>query len=334
MRPSIKRFISVLAILTVVSGLALMSVSSINAQAKPLNIIMVSHGGPGNPFWVTVIKGMNDAGKTFGVNVQWLSANTDDIPSMPKYLDQAIAANPDGLGITSPNPDIIRDGVTQIAKKGVPVIIFNTDDPNANDPDKRLPALFYIGTSEFISGQSNARAALKAAKAAGVKITGAVCPVQEVGHAALEDRCAGYTDVMKQAGVTVDKITTDNDVNKNASILGDYFKSHPNTNAINTLGPTPASAYYLYAKDAKVAAGKIFHTNHDTSAEIFDNIKSGMTVQTVDQQPYYQGFGTVEWLFLHVKYGLTPGGDILTGPGYIDKTNVDQIVQLVKDGYR
>jgi simple sugar transport system substrate-binding protein len=277
---------------------------------------------------------MNDAGAIFGADVQWLSANVDDIPAMPKYLDDAIAANPDGLGITSPNPDIIRDGVNQIAAKGVPVIIFNTNDPNANDPDKRLPALFYIGTSEFISGQNNARAALRAAKAASKTITGAVCPVQEVGHAALEDRCAGYADVMTQAGVTVDKITTDNDPNKNASILSDYFKSHPNTNAINTLGPTPASGYYLYAKDAGVKPGDIFHTNHDTSTEIFENIKAGMTVQTVDQQPYYQGFGTVEWLWLHVKYGLTPGGDILTGPGYIDASNVDLIAQLVKDGYR
>jgi simple sugar transport system substrate-binding protein len=329
-----KRLISGLAVMTVVLGIALMSFGLVGAQDKKLKLIMVSHGGPGNPFWVTVIKGMNDAGATFGVDVQWLSANTDDVPAMPKYLDDAIAAKPDGVGITSPDPDIIRDGVNSLVKSGVPVIIFNTNDPNANDPDKRLPALFYIGTSEFISGQSNARAALRAAKAAGVTITGAVCPVQEVGHAALEDRCAGYADVMTQAGVTVDKITTDNDANKNAGILADYFKSHPTTNAINTLGPTPASAFYLYAKDAGVKPGQIFHTNHDTSAEIFENIKSGMTVQTVDQQPYYQGFGTIEWLFLHVKYGLTPGGDILTGPGYIDASNVDQIAQLVKDGYR
>jgi len=334
MRSTSRRLISCLATLAIGSGALLMSFGSANAQAKQLSLILVSHGGPGNPFWVTVIKGMNDGATTFGVKAQWLSANTDDIPSMPKYLDQAIAASPDGLGITSPNPDIIRDGLNQLAKKGTPIIIFNTDDPNANDPAKRLPALFYIGTSEFISGQSNARAALKAAKAAGKTITGAVCPVQEVGHAALEDRCAGYTDVMKQAGVSVDKITTDNDVNKNASSLTDYFKAHPMTNAINTLGPTPASAYYLYAKGANVKVGDVFHTSHDTSAELFANIKSGMTVQTVDQQPYYQGFGTVEWLFLHIKYGLTPGGDILTGPGYIDASNVDLITQLVKDGYR
>ncbi len=333
MRRSVKRFVSTLAILSVVLGVALVGTGAASAQNK-LKFILVSHGGPGNPFWVTVIKGMNDAGKTFGVDVQWLSANTDDIPSMPKYLDQAIAAKPDGLGITSPNPDIIKDGLNQLAKAGTPIIIFNTDDPNAQNPDTRLPALFYIGTSEFISGQSNARAALKAAKAAGVTITGAVCPVQEVGHAALEDRCAGYTQVMTQASVTVDKITTDNDVNKNESILADYFKAHPKTNAINTLGPTPASAYYLYVKDSGIKPNTIFHTNHDTSAEIFDNIKAGYTVQTVDQQPYYQGFGTVEWLFLHVSYQLTPGSDILTGPGYIDNSNVDAVTALVKAGYR
>jgi simple sugar transport system substrate-binding protein len=191
MSPRIKRTISVLASLLVVMGLVLTVNGNAQAQAKKLKLILVSHGGPGNPFWVTVIKGMNDAGALFGADVQWLSANTDDVPSMPKYLQDAIAAKPDGLGITSPDPDIIRDGVTQLAKAGVPIIIFNTDDPNANDPDKRLPVLFYIGTSEFISGQSNAKAALAAAKAAGKTITGAVCPVQEVGHQGLEDRCAG-----------------------------------------------------------------------------------------------------------------------------------------------
>src|SRR5260221_13701977 len=99
---------------------------------------------------------------------------------MAKYLDDAVAAKPDGLGITSPNPDIIRDDVTKLAKAGVPVIVLNTNDPNASDPDKRLPTLFYIGTSEFISGHSNARAALRSGKAAGKPITHAMGIIQTV----------------------------------------------------------------------------------------------------------------------------------------------------------
>jgi len=227
MNPKTKRFISVLAAMLVVCGLVLTSVGQTQAQDKKLKFIIVAHGGPGNPFWVTVIKGMNDAAKIFGVDAQWLSPNNDDVPGMAKFLDDAVAAKPDGLGITSPNPDIIRDGVTKLAKDGVPIIVLNTNDPNAADPDKRLPTLFYIGTSEFISGQSNARAALRAAKEAGKKIVHAVCPVQTVGHTALEARCKGYTDVMSAAGVKVDTIPGDPDSGKMNAILSHYFKAMP-----------------------------------------------------------------------------------------------------------
>src|SRR4051812_32772918 len=98
-----KRFITILASLLVVMGLALVVTGQVRAQDKKLKLIIVAHGGPGNPFWVTVIKGMNDAAKIFpNVEAQWLSPNNDDVAGMVKYLDDAIAAQPDGLGITSP----------------------------------------------------------------------------------------------------------------------------------------------------------------------------------------------------------------------------------------
>ena len=46
------------------------------------------------------------------------------------------------------------------------------------------------------------------------------------------------------------------------------------------------------------------------------------------------GFGTVEWLWLNLNYKLVPGGNILTGPSYINKDNVARISELVKSGYR
>lgn len=335
MNPKTRRLISVIATLVVVMGLVLTVSGQAQAQDKKLKIILVAHGAAGNPFWKVVMKGAEDAAKLFNVDYQWIGKDEGDtVANLVGSLDAAVAANPDGLGITGVNPDGTRENLKKLTDKGVPVIIFNTDDPGANDPAKRLPYMFYIGTSEFIAGQSNARAALKAAKAAGKEITGAVCPIQEVGHPALEARCAGYTDIMKQANVTVDKVTISNDPSKSAGVLADYFKSHPKTNAITLLGPSPASAYYIYAKDAGIKPGQMYHTNHDTSPELFENIKNGMTIQTVDQQPYYQGFGTVEWLWLNIKYKLVPGGNILTGPSYIDKTNVDPITELTKQGYR
>jgi len=86
-----------MAVLAVVFGVLLVGVGQIGAQDQKLKLIIVAHGGPGNPFWVTVIKGMNDAAAIFGVDAQWLSPNNDDVEGMVKYLDDAVAAQPDGL---------------------------------------------------------------------------------------------------------------------------------------------------------------------------------------------------------------------------------------------
>ena len=114
--------------------------------------------------------------------------------------------------------------------------------------------------------------------------------------------------------------------------MSDYFLSHPRTNAISTLGPLPADAYYLYVDDS--GRRDILHTTHDTSPAIFERIRDGATIQTIDQQPYLQGYLTVVFLYLNLEYGLSLAQDILTGPFAIDRTNVDLISRLVDQGVR
>jgi hypothetical protein len=36
------------------------------------------------------------------------------------------------------------------------------------------------------------------------------------------------------------------------------------------------------------------------------------------------------WLYLNSQYKLAPGGDIFTGPGVIDKSNVDAVIAASK----
>ena len=157
---------------------------------------------------------------------------------MAGYWDDALARNNDGIGTTVPNPEVIRDGVNRAADAGIPVIVFNTADPNAGTPDA-LPTLFYIGANEFLGGRSNANAVLDAADAAGVEIAGAVCPIQEVGHSGLEARCAGVRSVFEEAGIPLDQLTINNDVTASAGTFADYFSANPDTNAVFSLGPNP-----------------------------------------------------------------------------------------------
>lgn len=327
----------VLPVLVIVLGIVVASIGGAAAQDDKLTFAMVSHGGVGNPFWIVVIKGMEDACALLDADCQWLSDPVDNVNDMAGYWDDALALNPDGIGTTSPNPDVIRDGVSRALEQGLPVIIFNTADPNAGT-DQALGALFYIGASEFAGGRSNANRILAEAAADGVEITGVVCPIQEVGHSGLEARCAGVESVMDEAGVPVQRLTITNDVPASAGTIADFFAANPDTNAITLLGPNPSSSWNLARTEmgvpARGEAGFVYATTHDTSQEIYDMIKSDALVQAVDQQPYLQGFETIMWLYLNSQYKLAPGGDIFTGPGVIDKTNVDAIIELTAAGYR
>ena len=300
-------------------------------HAGKYKFAFVTHGGPGNPFWNVVIKGMEDAATRYDVDVQWLSNPSFSISDMPNFLDDAIANQVDGLGITCPDPEAIRESVIRANASGIPIIVLNTADPNANTPDA-LPTLFYIGASEYLAGQSNARAILAEAKKQGVQITRAVCPIQEVGHSGLEARFAGFKSILDP--IPVDGLTISNNVEQSAGLLNDYFLSHPDANAIATLGPLPADAFYLFIEEESIKPGQIFHATHDTSPTIFNHIENGYTVQTVDQQPYLQGYLTVVALYLNKEFGLSLATDVLTGPFVINAQNVNMIADLVKEGVR
>jgi len=322
-----------LVVLLLVAGVIIASIGVVGAQDDALTFAMVSHGGVGNPFWIVVIKGMDDACALLDANCQWLSDPVDNVNDMAGYWDDALALNPDGIGTTSPNPDVIRGGVETAAERGIPVIIFNTADPNAGT-DQALPALFYIGASEFQGGRSNALRILAEAAADGVTINRVVCPIQEVGHSGLEARCAGVESVMDENGIPVDRLTITNDVTASAGTIQDYFAANPDTNAITLLGPNPSSSWNLAAQEMGLAPRQVYATTHDTSQEIYSMIQSGYLLQAIDQQPYLQGFQTIMWLFLNSQYKLAPGGDIFTGPGVIDASNVDAIIELTAAGYR
>jgi simple sugar transport system substrate-binding protein len=303
------------------------------AQDDGLVFRMVSHGGSGNPFWNVVIKGMEDACALLEADCLWLGDESFSLDDMPGYWENALAANPDGIGTTLPDSDVVRDNVDTAVELGIPVIVFNTADKYAGT-DQALPTLFYIGANEFTGGVSNARRVFAAAAEAGVTITRGVCTIQEQGHSGLEARCSGVESVFDEEGVPIDRLDISNDPAASSQVIADYFAANPDANAIFMLGPLPSSALNLYVQEAGIAPGTLFATTHDTSPEIFQMIGDGILLQAIDQQPYLQGFETIMWLYLNSQYALAPGGDIFTGPGVIDASNVDLVSELVGAGYR
>ena len=74
----------------------------------------------------------------------------------------------------------------------------------------------------------------------------------------------------------------------------------------------------------------------DTNAALVDAIKDGSVLWAVDQQPYLQGYLAVDSLWLYLNNRNVIGGEqaTLTGPSFIDKTNIDSVAELAKSGTR
>ena len=56
----------------------------------------------------------------------------------------------------------------------------------------------------------------------------------------------------------------------------------------------------------------------------------------VDQQPFLQGYLAVDslWLYLNNRNTIGGGQPVLTGPAFIDTSNIDAIAEYAKNGTR
>lgn len=328
MRLCIKNILLVLVVVSLVTfvGTNLQSVQA-QAQEAKYKIYLVSHGGPGDPFWGRVIKGMKDADASLDeVEAHFLGPEVYSVDKILDFLETAAAANPAGIGCTITNYKALDEPLRRIIKQGIPVIAYNVADPRPQD--ERIPYLTYIGQSPYIAGRGAAKRMLEK-----FTPTRAVVSIHEVGHTALEARAKGIMDVLKDKGVPVEKLATTPDPTKTIGILKSYLKKHPDTDAIFTLGPLDTHPAIQLVKEENLQ-GKVWIGGFDLTSKILQAIKDGIVVYTVDQQPYLQGYLTVQWLYLHAKYGLVPPKKILTGPAIVDKSNVDLVMELVKKGIR
>jgi len=83
------------------------------------------------------------------------------------------------------------------------------------------------------------------------------------------------------------------------------------------------------------ATGKVKLASFDMNDTGLARIKGGTQLFAVDQQPWLQGFLAVTLADAYVNYGLAlASAPILTGPGIVDKANIDATLAGAKAGYR
>jgi simple sugar transport system substrate-binding protein len=289
-------------------------------QGANLTFYMITHGDNG-PFWSVVQKGAEQAGKDLGVTVKY-EGSTNDAQKQSQMIEAAISEGPAGIAISLADPAGVSDAAKAVVAAKIPLYTINS---GVNDY-KALGAVTHIGQTETVAGEG----AGDRFNALGAKSV--LCARQEQTNIGLEERCKGLSDTFKGT-VKSEFVGLDTDPTAQEGQIAALLQANPDIDAILGTGPIVAKS----AIGASQTAGrKTIIGGFDITPDITAAIKSGDIAFTVDQQQYLQGYLPIVLMYLQATNLNTAGGGlpILTGPGFVDKDNVDAVSALVDKGTR
>ena len=158
-----------------------------------------------------------------------------------------------------------------------------------------------------------------------------VCVIQEQGQVALESRCAGVREGFKGRSEILN--VNSKDMPSVESTITAKLQQDKSIDHVVALGAPIALAAVQSKNNAGSSATIV---TFDTNAALVDAIKAGDVKWAVDQQPFLQGYLAIDslWLYLNNKNLIGGGQATLTGPSFIDETNIDSVAELAKSGTR
>lgn len=290
-----------------------------NTASKNFTYAVITHGAPGDAFWDRVKSGAEQAGKDYGVKVNYSS--DADPAKQSQLIDGAVADKVDGIVVSMANPDGLAASVKAAVAAGVPVITINS----GVDQFKAFGAITHVGQTETIAGE----AVGDRLKTMGQK--NVICVIQEAGNVGLEERCKA---VAAKLGGKVENLQVDGtDDNAVQATITSKLQADKSIDTVLTLGGQYAIDGVAAVKDSGSSA-KV--ATFDLSEDVIKDIQAGTILFAVDQQPYVQGFLGVSGLYLKSINGNDIGGGqpINSGPAFITKDNAAAVLKFAKNGTR
>ena len=287
---------------------------------EDIRIVVVSHGQASDPFWSVVKNGVDAAQDELGITVEYLAPDTFNMVRMAQLIDAAVASAPDGLVVSIPDADALGGSIRDAIASGIPVISMNS----GSDVRKELGVSVHVGQTEYEAGLGGGE------RMAAAGVSSAICINQEVGNVALDLRCQGFSDGL---GGDVEVLAVSMDPTEIRNQVIAYLTRNPDTEAVLTLGPSAAEPT-LAALEDEGLIGSIKLGTFDLSPTVLQALDAGKMEFAIDQQQFMQGYLPIVLLTLNHRYGLMPGADVLTGPGFVTPDNAAQVIELSAQGIR
>jgi simple sugar transport system substrate-binding protein len=295
---------------------------------EPPRIVLVTHGQSADPFWSVVATGAREAGAELGLRVEYQAPGTFNMVEMSQLIDAVVASRPAGLAISIPDGDALAASIRAAAAAGIPILSINS----GARVFRGLGLTAHVGQPErdagFAAGQRMAEAG----------VTRVLCVNHEVGNIALDSRCTGLEDGLRQAGGSVRVLAVDlADPDDAQQRIRGALAREPDIDGVLTLGPAgavPALAAVAMLRASGRLDTSLELASFDLSMPVLEAIREGEMSFAVDQQPYLQGYLAVILLHKAVQIGAVPDGVIRTGPAFVTSDNAAEVIRLVGRGVR
>jgi len=285
-------------------------------------LIIDVNGDLANPIFPAVLQGTQAAAKELGINFQYSAPPNEDnfVPDYTALIKEAIARHPAAMVIGDFVPSAVDPLIKEATGAGIPVVVMNTGVNNWQADG----ALTFVGEDPSAAGEAGGAEAVKAG------IHHLLCVNGEPANPYLTQRCHGTAKELAGAGGTMAEldiplIDANNPVASTQAIQG-FLSSHPDIDGVEAL----SSSLAVETLDALHNLGRtgVKVGTFDVSTAVLQDIQSGKLYWAVDQQPYLQGFDSLQIAAQYVRYHIVPQSPIITGGRIITKSNADQMLAV------
>lgn len=305
-------------ILTALAAVALASTAMVaTASAAGEKYVLVSHAPDSDSWWNTIKNGIALAGEQMNVEVEYRNPPTGDLADMARIIEQAAASGPNGIITTLSDYDVLKGPIRAAVDQGINVIIMNSGTP---EQAREVGALMYVGQPEYDAGLA------AGIRAKGDGVGSFLCVNHYISSPSSTERCQGFADGL---GIELGNqmIDSGQDPAEIKNRVMAYLSANADTDAILTLGPTSADPTLLALEDLGLS-GDIYFGTFDLGTEIVKGIKADVIKWGIDQQPFLQAYLPVVILANYDRYGVLPGNNINSGPGFVTKDALAKVEEF------
>lgn len=283
------------------------------AAGQPLDIY-VSYHDVSNEFAPFMKAGVARAAAEDKVNANFIGPVGADADGQISEIE-TLMGKMDGLAISSVSTDALAPLIDRVLAAGIPVVTFNTDNPDS----KRLA---FAGQDLIQSGREAGALMAKTLNGKGKVI---ITTIDAAAQWSIDRENGAREALKKEAGIeVVQTLNTGTDPQKIYSAIENAMLANPDIDGILSLEccSTPAAGTWV---ERNKASDKVKVVGFDLLDQTVQLVESGNIQATIDQAPERQGFEAVNLIVKFVKGETIDNLD--TGVGIYTKDNIGEVTR-------